>query len=474
MSSLSYASLSEFFKESADVVFQRMLISKEQLYVMTCESMIDEKMLYEVVIKTIESKKTEDWGQFIQQSTLPQLQEVTTLEQAEQLLFNGFCLLLLERQQLTFAVNIANKPNRKPEETRLEVQVKGPRDNFIEHLQTNIALVRKRLPTHSLAVKKYNVGVRSQTAVAIVYFQDIANDKLVAEIEQQIQEIDTDVVISGELLMEMVNKRSFIFPRYEYSGRPDFVVQSLVRGRVGILVDGTAYAIITPVNFFLLLKSGEDAEYPAFYTSFQRFLRIIGMGFGLLLPAFWLALTTFHQNQIPFQLLATIVLAKTGLPFPSALEMLIMILFFELFREAGLRLPSVIGGTISVVGGLIIGDAAISSGVTSPAMVVVIAISTIASFTLGNQSVIATVSILRLVFIIVTSFLGLYGFFLCIFVTLAYMTSIKVFGVSYLNVSTDLTLKNFIESFFRLRHQQYSKRPPMLKPKDKTRKRPKQ
>ena len=210
---------------------------------------------------------------------------------------------------------------------------------------------------------------------------------------------------SGDLLMERVNKNSKLFPKFDYTGRPDYAVQALARGRFIIFVDGVAYAVVTPVNLFLLLKSAEDNEYPIIFSSLERLLRIFGILIGLLLPAFWLALTTYHQNQLPLQLLATVVQAKSGLPLPSSLEMLLMLLMFELFREAGLRLPSVIGGTISVVGGLIIGDAAIRAGVTSPEMIVVIAISTIASFTLVNQSLVTSVSILRVAFIFASAFL---------------------------------------------------------------------
>ncbi len=182
-----------------------------------------------------------------------------------------------------------------------------------------------------------------------------------------------------------------------------------------ILVDGGSYATILPVNLFLLFKTIEDNEYPTLYGSFERLLRIIGVLLGTLLPAFWLALTTFHQDQLPLLLLSKVVESRTGLPLPSFLEMLIMLIMFELFREAGLRLPEAIGGTLSVVGGLIIGDAAIRSGITSPSMVVVIATSTVATFTLLNQSFVGAVSLLRFSSIIATAIFGLFGFFMSLF-----------------------------------------------------------
>lgn len=493
---LSIANFLQQMKVCGDVKQEYFQVGATQIQLFYCEGMVDETLLFQTILpelrqQLISSSKEEARGnQASSQSKgnmtqgeqqkkpstlqleslmLPGFQQINELEQAIEHVFRGNCLITLKDGQTFWRIQTAKQPNRQPEETRLEVMVKGPRDNFVEDATTNIALVRKRLPTNALAVEKLVIGARSKTNVAILYFQDIADEKILKEMKQELQSIDTDVIFSGELLMEDVSKNMFAVPRYEYTGRPDFVVQALARGRYAIFVEGSAYAMLTPINFMFLLKSGEDNEYPVLYSSFQRVLRVIGLLVGLLLPAFWLALTTFHQNQLPLHLLATVVQANTGLPLPSALEMLLMLLFFELFREAGLRLPSVIGGTISVVGGLIIGDAAIRAGITSPAMVVVIALSTIATFTLVNQSLVGLVSLLRITFICVTATFGLFGFFVSLYMTILFFAQIKVFGVPYVNVAADLNVKNLVKTFFRLNHDDYKKRPEALKPKDGTR-----
>lgn len=474
--------LKQRFQKTGDVKFQHFTFQQETVHIITCEGMVDDILLYELVLPELkkvlevseaDNKILENIPKFQRHLeislALPDLKKISKIEDCERQLFTGQCLVYFEIGQMLFITNISNKPNRKPEETNIEVAVKGPRDNFIEDLSVNIALVRKRLPTNSLIVEKMQMGERSKTDVALLYFEDIVDKELLQKIKNQLGNVKGDIILSGEVLIEDVNKKLSIFPRTEYTGRPDFVMQALVRGRFALLVDGTTYATLLPTNFFLLLKSPEDNEYPVVYSSFQRVLRIFGLLLALLLPSFWLALTTFHQDQIPVQLLATVVQANTGLPLPSALEMLIMIFFFELFREAGLRLPTVIGGTISVVGGLIIGDAAIRAGITSPAMVVVIAISTIAGFTLVNQSLVGSVTLLRIIFVILTSFLGLFGFFACIYFTVAYLSYIKVFGVPYLNIATDLSLNSLLKTIFRLKGDGYEKRPKMLKTQDDTR-----
>ncbi len=472
---IDLSTLKELFQKNADIKFQIYHFSSNKVHFISCDSMIDVQMLNELVVprvqKLCEEKSTEENLKQVVLTNLhiPEVKEITSKEELITLVFNGFLLLYFEEEGLLVTSNIAKKPNRSPEESRMEVLIKGPRDNFIEDITTNIALIRKRLPTNSLSIEKIELGKRSKTTVAILYMDDIANKDILKDIQKQLNQVDIDIVFSGELLMEKVNMKSPVFPRNDYTGRPDYVVQSLMRGRFIILVDGVSYAIITPANLFLLLKSGEDVEYPVAFSTAERLLRVGGLIVGLVLPAFWLALTTFHQDQVPFQLLATIVQNNSGLPLPSVVEMLLMLIMFELFREAGLRLPSVIGGTISVVGGLIVGDAAIRAGLTSPAMIVIIAISTISTFTLVNQSLVTAVSIIRVIFILITSVLGLFGFFVCLYALILYLSNIRIFGVPYMNIGTDISWSTIKKSLFRLSPDNYKKRPNSLDPQDPSR-----
>jgi hypothetical protein len=436
--------------------------------------MVDQQLLNEVIVprvnhfvSTLEKKPTETMIE--SKLHIPDLKAGHDFEKIIPLVYTGHVLLFFEDYGLLFTSNISKKPNRTPDETKLEVPVKGPRDNFIEDVSVNIALVRKRLPTNSLCVEKFELGRRTKTTVALLYIDDIASKEILNGLRRQLNEVDIDMIISPTLLMELVNKGSNLFPRIDYMGRPDHAVQSLVRGRFLILVDGAAYGVVLPVNLSLLVKTGEDNETPSIYSSMQRLMRILGLSIGLALPAFWLALTTYHQNQLPLQLLATVVQANTGLPLPSFLEMLLMLLMFELFREASLRLPTALGGTIGVVGGLIIGDAAIRAGITSPAMIVVIAISVIATFTLVNQSLVNAVSVLRVCFILLTALFGLFGLLISVFFTLVYLSSIRTFGVPYMNISADLSFRTIMESLLRLPQNFYTTRPNMMNPTDQTR-----
>ncbi len=466
--------LQQHFKNSADIKFLPYTFNEHVVYFILCDKMTDAKLLNEVVIthlETVLQKAGDDtsFNKIIEQLHLPQLKEIAELKEAEVNVYKGFLLLYFEKEQRLFQVNIVSRPNRNPEETTAEVTIKGPRDDFIEDLATNIALVRKRLPTSSLAVTKMQIGKRSKTDVAILYFEDVADPQMLQSIKDKISKIDTDIIVSGDLVLSHVVEHNSIFPQTDYTGRPDFAVQAIARGRFVVFVEGVAYANIVPVNLLSLVKTAEDNDLPVAFTSAERLLRIISLFISCFLPGLWLALTTFHPSQLPFMLLATIVQANIGLPLPAALEMLLMLFLFELLREAGLRLPSIVGSTIGIVGGLIIGDAATRAGITSASMIVIIATSTIATYTLVNQSLVTSVNIIRLYTIICAAFFGLFGFIISVFLLLIYLCNMRTFGVPYMNIGAELTWENISDTLFRRHSRGYTKRPKALNPKDATR-----
>lgn len=470
---LNLKSLKSLFQRSADVIFQEYFFQQHKVHLIKCEAMIDERLLQTVIVQRVQSLFTEASDELLEEHIqtnlhIPHLQRITSKNDAMTRVYKGHVLLYFEHLNLLYTSYIAKKPNREPKETTLELFVRGPRDDFIEDVFINIALIRKRVPTNSLSVETYELGKRSKTTVAVLYFEDVVNQKMLEKIKSQLQRIDADIVFSGDLLMERIEQSAKILPRHDYTGRPDYAVQALSRGRVIIIVDGVSYAVITPANTMLLFKSGEDNEYPIIVSSMERILRIIAILISILLPGFWLALSTYHQNQLPFILLATVVESRTGLPFPTILETLMMLFMFEIFREANIHLPNVISGSISVVGGLIIGDAAIKAGVTSPSMIVVIATSSIAAFTLGNQSIVSAMSILRVIIILASAFFGLFGFFVSVFFILLYTANIRVLGVPYLNMGADLNWQDIKKSLVRLSPSGYRMRPKFLNVQDET------
>lgn len=254
----SITELKKLFEKSEDIIFSEFTFQHSKVFLIKCDSMVDEQMLYTVVLPNIKSlyPKNQITENLIEQLPIPELKKLNKKNDIITAAYSGNVIIFFEDPGLLYSCNVPKKPNRNPEETNMEVMVRGARDNFIEDLPTNIALIRKRIPSNSLCVEKMEIGRRSKTKIAILYFDDIANKDILSELKKQLEKIDTDIIISGDSLMEFVNKKNWLFPSINYSGTPDFAIQSLVRGRFLILVDGVAYGVITPVNIFYLLKSG--------------------------------------------------------------------------------------------------------------------------------------------------------------------------------------------------------------------------
>jgi len=428
---------------------------------MYCEGMADTKQLNEHIVPR--------FGEMIAGDELKRIDENQSLFQIEQSIFSGNAIIYYRGDQQVYEAHISKLPQRQPEESANEVSIRGPRDGFTEELATNVALVRKRLRTASLQYEHFLVGKRSHANLALLYVKDIINPAFVAEARHRIKQIDVDAVVGSAQLEEYFSDSSdSIFPLVDYIGRPDYTVEALLRGRFVILADGFPIATIGPSSISEQLKSVEDVHTPYYYTIFQRLLRLFGLLISMLLPGFYIALTSYNIDQLPFPLLASIAESRAGIPYPAPLEVVFILGLFELFREASIRLPKAVSQTVTVVGGLIIGDAAISSGLSSPAMLMVTAITAVASFSLVNQSLTGTVTIIRIYILLLSSLLGIYGFFIGLFSVVAYTSTLTSFGISYWAPIGELNVKSSILAIINRPFKSKKVRPSMLQPNDNT------
>lgn len=424
-----------------------------------CASVVDKRMLYHYL--TLPPHELAS----VPCTTLP---ETATMQEIAEKVLDGFLLFCSFEQPAFLFIDIAKKPSRSVEESHSEIAIRGPREGFVEDLQTNIALLRKRLKTANLCDKTFILGAETKTAVALVYLEDVINAQLLQEVIRRLEQVQFDGIYSATQLESLIEDTpSVIVPMVADSTRPDFVVASLLKGRFAILVDGNPTAIIGPANLSFLLKSPEDLHFPYYVVSFSRFFRLMGLLTAVFLPGFWTALISYHQDQIPFPLLATVTMARLGLPFPAPMEIIVVFTLLELFREAGARLPSSIGQTLTVVGGLIIGDAAIRAGFISPSVVVIVALSTLASYTIGNQALGGSVTLLRMGCLLLSASLGLFGFFSSFFLIVVYLARLRSFGVPYLVLlsSYGLTWKEALRSLLKPTAHVSDSRPKFLRTK---------
>jgi len=362
---------------------------------------------------------------------------------------DGDLLLIFTPSNHYYSVTLSDPPKRQPEEPNTDVSTRGPRDGFTEESYMNIGLIRKRLKTDSLAVEEFTIGSQTATKVHLLYLMDMIESNVLTEIKTRLTGIQVDGLVSSSQLEENLTGFSFL-PLMSYTGRPDFAVNSLLHGKFVIVMGGSPTVIIAPVTFNFLLNTSEDAYLINMFVAFARLLRICGVMLSLFLPGLWIALNTYHQDQIPFTLLATLVNSRQGVPLPAPLEAMLLLFLFEIFREAGMRMPSTFGQTLSVVGGLIIGQAAISAGIASPGTIVVIAISVLSTFTLVNQSLVSGVSVFRIVVLLISGLLGLFGTLICLLTMVLYMVNLRSFGTYYLSPLAPQHFKDMYKVFFRM------------------------
>lgn len=471
--------LRDWFSQSGDVHIEEFLCGASasiRVLLLYCEGMVDSPQMDQVVLphlhRMLQTAETVD-ADLLQQASTLQLKALHGPHMTSQVplsIYSGMLVLFFEAAGLLYTLDISDPPNRNPEESSTETSIKGPRDAFTESLATNVALVRKRMKTRSMCCEKFNVGQRSHTSVSLLYIEDLIKPEVIEEARKRLNDLNVDGLISSGQLEESLSGAKFtLFPLLDYASRPDFVADCLLRGRFAVLIDGSPLALVAPADLLLTLKSAEDVHFPFYFVSFERALRFIGLFVSAFLPGFWLAVSVYNVDQIPLPLVATISSTRLGLPLSGPMDFVLMLGLFELFREAGMRLPKAVGQTVTVVGGLIVGDAAIRAGITSPTTLVITSISTISMYTVVNQSLAGTVTVLRIFILILSALLGIYGFMLSLIALVLYLSTLESFGVPYLTPLSPPKAGELVSAILAKRWSKMKKRPSFLQPGDPTR-----
>lgn len=347
--------------------------------------------------------------------------------------FSGDTALMVDGEDVAIIIRARNFIGRAVEEPTTEVSITSPKEAFTETLRINTALIRHKLKSPKLKMDYYKLGVLTKTDVVVAYIAGVANQSIVDEVIKRIKRVETDGILSAEMVYEFIEDNPWaLFPQGQRSERSDRVAAHLLEGGVAIIVDGTPFVIMVPYTFWQFLSSHDDYNERVYISFFIRFLRITAMVLSLILPSFYIAVTTFHQEMIPTAILQTIINARRGVPYPALVEALVMELIIELVREAGVRLPRNVGQAISIVGALVLGTAAIQAKLASSIMVVVVASTAVASFTMPSFSTAIALRILRFPLMFAAAFLGLFGLTTGLFFILVHAASLRSFGVPFL------------------------------------------
>lgn len=389
--------------------------------------------------KLVQSKKEgnqPDLIRFLVDKVLA-ITEVEILDNFDRIILDvlaGAAMLLVDGESRAISISIKKFPHRDVPTTETENVVRGPKDAFTEVMTVNVALVRQRLLDPNLVVEDMTIGTVTRTGVVLAYVKGIVQPDLVTEVKKRLSRIKIDGILEGGYLEEFIQDNPYTpFPQIGNTERPDRVVSALLQGRVAVFTDGTPFVMWMPARFGDLLQAPEDYYQRFIFATAIRWLRYIGLLFSLVLPSFYVAATTFHQEMIPTRLIISIAAAREGVPFPAVVEALIMEATFEALREAGIRLPRAVGQAISIVGALVIGQAAVSAGIVSPLMVIVVAITGVSSFMFPTYSVGLTIRVLRFPLMLLSATLGLFGLMTGLLLMLIHMLSLRSFGAPYLS-----------------------------------------
>ncbi|MDD4237623.1 MAG: spore germination protein [Desulfotomaculaceae bacterium] len=375
----------------------------------------------------------------------------------------GSAALFVDGYEEALIINLKDWPQRAVEKADVEVVVRGPKESFTETIGVNTSLVRRRLRSPNLVIEGFNLGRETNTAVTIAYLKGVVSPELLQEVKSRVNRIDIDGILEGNYIEELIQDDPYTpFPQIGFSERPDRVVSALLQGRVCIFTDGTPMVLYLPISLGDLLQSPEDYYARYHVATAIRLLRFLGLAISLLLPSFYIAVITFHQEMIPTQLLISIAASREGVPFPAVLEALIMELTFEALREAGIRLPRAVGQAVSIVGALVIGQSAVQAGIVSPLMVIVVAITGIASFMIPSYNLAMAMRLIRFPLMLLAATLGLFGVMTGVLAMLIHMAGLRSFGVPYLAPLAPLKISDLKDFMVRAPWWAMHKRPTEL------------
>ncbi len=318
-----------------------------------------------------------------------------------------------------------------------EMVVRGPQEAFTETLKSNVALVRRRLRTPDFVNEMLKVGTLSRVDCAILYVEGIANPKLVSEVKRRVNGVRTDHIQDTGTLEQFIEDRPFtLIPQTHSTERPDRMAAFLAEGHVGVMIDGSPFGLVVPATFWSLLHAAEDHFLRWPFGTFLRLVRLLGFGVGVLLPAAYVAMTNFHPEMIPTDLLLAIAATRERVPFPTVVEVLVMEMSFELIREAGIRVPGVIGPTLGIVGALILGQAAVAASIVSPILVIIVAITALGSLSVPNFNMAFAGRLSRFIYILLAGAFGFYGIAVGLFAQIMLYVNTRSFGVPFMSPVT--------------------------------------
>lgn len=465
--------LKGLFKDASDVVFREFMCGDILCGIVCIDGLSDKDVLNDYLIRPMmkiggKVKDSEEMKDRI--ISITDIKEINKLNDGINSVFSGDTLIFIDKLPGALVVDNKALPSRGISEPSGETTIRGSREGFTENIRSNTSLLRKRIKDVGFKIENRVCGVRSRTSMAIVYIDDIVNTEVLEELKIRLDMINIDAIFDSGYIEQFIEDNDKTpFPQVQSTERPDVVAAGLFEGRVGIIVDGSPFVLIVPAVLGDFFQSPDDYYSSWISGSIVRLIRVIGVLLTLVLPGMYISVTSFHSDIIPTKLAYAIAASREGVPFASYIEVLLMEISLIFLIEAIIKLPKPIGSTIGIVGGLIIGQSAVTAGLVSPVMVIILGLTAITTFLIPNYSVTSAFTYFRILIIILSAIFGLYGVVIGIIFLIIHLTRIKSFDIPYLAPSVDLTWSDMKDFYVRMPLNDFKKRPEFLKPRNKIR-----
>lgn len=467
---------------SMDIVFRKFSFGpqkQDQGAIIWIDGLVDKKLVTENILKPlmvenrridVEKAGSAGMAEFIAQNYISgdQLFLTNKLAQLINSILSGDTGIIFAGDDTAIIYKARNWEGRGVDEPDTEAVVRGSREGFVETININTSLLRRRIKSPFLRLEAMKIGRETQTTVVIAYLEGIANQQIVTEVKTRLNKIDTDSILESGYLEQYIEDSPFsIFPTISNSEKPDVVAAKILEGRIAILTDGTPFVLLAPYLFIESFQATEDYYSRPYYASLLRLLRFSAALITAFAPAVYVAVVSFHQETIPSQLLLTVSAAREGVPFPAYMETMIMLFIYEGLREAGIRMPRPIGQAVSIVGALVIGEAAVRAGLVGAPMVIITAITAIFSFLVPSLT--DSLSLLRLPFVVLASLVGYFGIIMGVLAVVVHLASLRSLGVPYLSPLAPFNAEMMKDTFIRAPLWSLNKRPSTIRVQDEKR-----
>ena len=465
--------IKDLMEGNSDLVVREFRFQKLNAALIYIDGMADKRLLDDYVLESLMGREEPIKSIYDikeRMLTVSDIREVKKLSEGINAMLSGDTLMLLDSLDMAYVIATRSWAARGVGEPASETVIRGSREGFTETVRFNTALVRRRIRDTRLRMISKTIGVRSKTDVIIAYIDDIVNKDVLEELYNRIDKIKIDAILDSGYIEQMIEDNSLSpFPQIQSTERPDVVAAALYEGRIAILVDNSPYSIIVPTTMGNLFQSPDDYYQRWFSASLIRVVRSFALLISIILPALYVAVTSFHTAIIPTRLAYSIAASREGVPFPAFVEALIMEISLWLLLEAIVRLPRPIGATIGIVGGLIIGQSAVSAGIVSPIMIIIVGVTAITEFITPNYEVTLGLRIIRFFILIASAIIGLYGIILGLILVLSHLIKLKSFGIPYLAPFVNTEIRDFKDMFVRVPFKYYKERPDYMNTGDKIR-----